>query len=307
MGDLVDPLASLRGYLAAEKADATRRAYASDFAHFTAWCEAAGEPFLPASPLSTGRYLASLADSRLKPSTIVRRCSAIRFFHRAAGHEPPTNAEGVKAVMRGIRRKLGTAPNRKAPATAEAITAMIDKLPATIAGIRDRALLLIGFAAALRRSEIAALDVPDLERSSDGVCIHIRRSKTDQVGEGYEISVPAGAKLKPVAALDAWLKAAKIQEGAVFREVHRSGSVLSNRLTTHSVARIVKRAARAAGLDGAMFSGHSLRAGFVTSALENGADIFQVMDVTRHREPRQLKVYDRRARGFKNHAGKDFL
>lgn len=307
MGNIVDPLASVRGYLAAEKSDATRRAYNADFADFRTWCDAAGETPLPASPIATARYLAGLADAGLKASTIVRRCAAIRYFHRSGGHEPPTNAEGVKAVLRGIRRKIGAAPNRKAPATAEAIAAMIDELPETLAGIRDRALLLVGFAAALRRSELVAIAVPDIEISKDGVRLFIPRSKTDQEGKGYTVSIPAGTRLKPVAALERWLASAKIASGPVFREVDRHGNVGTEPLSTRSVARIIKRAAAAAGLDEKVFSGHSLRAGFVTQALENGSDIFRVMDVTRHSDPRQLKVYDRRARGFAQHPGKSFL
>jgi site-specific recombinase XerD len=307
MADLVDSLASVRDYLAAEKAPATRRAYAADFADFSAWCEHGDHAALPADPLIVARYLASLADRKMKASTIVRRCAAIKYAHRMKGFEPPTSAEGVKAVIRGIRRKIGTAQSRKAPATARAITSMIADAPDTLAGKRDRAILLIGFAAALRRSEIVALNAEDVELAPEGVRIHVRRSKTDQEAEGYVISVPQGTKLRPLQALREWLDASGISEGPLFRAIGKGGRLLPGRLTDQSVAAIVKKCARRAGLDATTFSGHSLRAGFVTSALESGADLLNVMDVTRHKKVDSLKVYDRRARGFKSHAGKAFL
>lgn len=288
-------LASAAAYALAEKSDATRRAYASDWSDFTAWGVEHGVDTAPASPATVAAYLASLADRGLKASTITRRAAAIGYTHRVAGHEPPTNAEAVKAVLRGIRRRVGVAVTRKAPATARAITAMLRKVPDTLTGKRDRALLLLGFAAALRRSEIVGLKVEDLERSPDGLFVHIRRSKTDQEGEGHVVAIPRGGKLRPVEAVEDWLAAAAITAGPVFD------------LTDRSVALIVKRYAEAAKLDPSMFSGHSLRAGFVTSALEAGADLLKVMDVTRHREVKTLKAYDRRAKAFKNHAGKSFL
>ncbi len=148
-----DHLASAAAYALADKSDATRRAYTADFTDFTAWCGGLGAEPLPASVATVAAYLASLADRGLKASTITRRAAAIGYVHRRSGHEPPTNAEPVKAVLKGIRRKLGTAVTRKAPATAKAIGAMLKQVPDSREGKRDRALLLIGFAAALRRSE----------------------------------------------------------------------------------------------------------------------------------------------------------
>jgi site-specific recombinase XerD len=307
MGALVDPLDSVRAYMAAEKAPATRRAYLSDVADFATWCSQAGHLALPAEPIIVARYLASLADRGMRASTIMRRCAAIAYAHRASGHEPPTNADGVRAVLRGIRRKVGTAPNRKAPASVKAITAMVASLPSTLAGKRDAALLLLGFAAALRRSELVALDVDDIELSPEGVRVTIRRSKTDQEGEGYTISVPRGTKLRPMQAIETWLEVSRIREGPLFRPIGKGGRLLAARLTDRSVAAIVKASAARAGLDAASFSGHSLRAGFVTAALEAGADVLNVMDVTRHKKVDSLKVYDRRARGFRAHAGGKFL
>jgi site-specific recombinase XerD len=286
-----DELRSARDYAHAEKSDATRRAYASDWRHFESWCAARSADILPAAVETVAAYLAALADGGLKVSTINRRAAAITYAHRLRGVPPPTAAEPTKAVLRGIRRRVGVAVERKAPATGHAIARMIRR-----ASVRDRAVLLLGFAAALRRSEIAALRVSDLERAPDGLIVHIRKSKTDQEGAGHTVAVPHGGKLRPVEAVDAWLgQSGRIGDDSLFDCCGRT------------VARIVKKHAGLAKLDPQEFSGHSLRAGFITSALESGADLLRVMDVTRHREVQTLKAYDRRAKQFKDHAGRKFL
>jgi site-specific recombinase XerD len=290
------------GYARASKSAATRKAYQTDAADFTAWCDRHGLEALPASVSTVAAYLAGLAKEGLKASTITRRCAGIRYMHRMAGFEPPTSHEAIKAVLAGIRRSVGTAVTRKAPATAEAIRAMLQDMPSDLRGLRDRGLLLLGFAGALRRSELVALDVSDLEETTEGMLVRIRRSKTDQEGVGDFVSVPHGSRLRPVAALK---EAAGITEG--FRSIKKGGLVTPERLSDRSVAEIVKKRMEAAGFDSAIFSGHSLRAGFVTSALHHGADILRVMDVTRHREVSTLKTYDRRAKAFKQHAGEAFL
>jgi integrase len=308
-GALAPELRSAHDYAAAEKADATRRAYRSDWQDFAAFCAARGLSPLPAESATLAAYAAGLADSGRKYSTIRRRVAAIAYAHRLKGLERPDQAEAVKAVLRGIRRRIGVAVKRKAPATARAIGAMLKKLPETLAGKRDRALLLIGFAAALRRSELVDLKVNNLEFVADGVIVHLPKSKTDQEGEGQFVAVPNGRALRPVEALRAWLDAAGITEGPVFRPVGKgkTGAVKPERLSGKSVAEIVKRACARCGLDAALFSGHSLRAGFVTEALERGADPINVMRVTRHVEINTLIGYDRRAKAFKDHAGKKFL
>ena len=300
-------LDSAKAYAGASKADRTVRAYRAAFDGFRIWCGDVGADAMPATVETTASYMASLADRGCKPSTIDLHAAAIAYAHRAAGFEPPTNSEPVKAVIRGIRRSVGTKVTRKAPATAEALKKILKKIPETLVGKRDRALLLIGFAAALRRSELVALQVSDLERSPQGIVLHIGKSKTDQEGAGHQIPIPAGSKLKPVQALDAWLAAAAITTGPVFRPVLKGGRVGAEALSDRSVAQVVKDRAAAAGLDPDLFSGHSLRAGFVTSALQAGADLLKVMDITRHTQVDTLKGYDRRAQAFVNHAGKGFL
>jgi len=312
---LTDALQSASDYAAASKSEATRRAYRADWADFARWCDGVGLCPLPAAPTTLATYLAQLADAGKKVSTIRRRLAAVAYAHKLKGLVPPSDAETVRAVLSGIRRKIGVAVTRKAPATAQTLSAMLSKHSAqfnedvnakNLRPLRDRALMLLGFAAALRRSELVALDVTDLEFTDRGVIVAIRASKTDQDGEGAFVAVPNGRKLKPVAALRAWLEAAVIAEGPVFRSIDKGGRI-GSRLTDRSVATIVKHYAAAAGFDDAIYSGHSMRAGFVTSALERGADFFSVMRVTRHRDVDTLRAYDRRAGLFKDHAGKDFL
>ena len=309
--DTANEVASALDYAQAEKSEATRRAYRADLDHFREWCaERSAEP-LPASVETLCVYFAWLADSGFSTSTIARRCAAITYAHRLGGLSPPTSAGPVKAVLSGIRRRIGVAAKRKAPATARAITAMVKGIPDTVAGKRDRALLLLGFAAALRRSELVGLDIGDVETVDHGLFVHVRRSKTDQEGAGAQIAIPRGARLRVVEAVEAWIAVRGHPDNRhgvpLFVPVAKDGRQESQRLSGRAVALIVKRWAKAAKLDAATFSGHSLRAGFVTSALEDGADALAVMKITRHKKVDTLGIYDRRANAFKNHAGKGFL
>jgi site-specific recombinase XerD len=205
----------------AEKAPATRRAYRSDFAAFQSWCEGKGLAGLPAEPETIAAFLASEAARGVKAATIGRRVAAIRHAHKLAGHESPTASEIVKTTVRGIRRTIGATKAPKAPLVAEAVRAMAQAAPAGLKGVRDRALLLLGFAGAFRRSELVGLDVDDVQEEEDGARVTIRRSKTDQEAAGQTIAVVRGgtAATCPVRALRAWLEAAGIADGAIFRPV----------------------------------------------------------------------------------------
>jgi site-specific recombinase XerD len=300
-------MAAAARYAAAEKAPATRRAYRTDFRIFSAWCEQRDLTPLPALPATVAAYLAYEVGQNLRPSTLGRRLAAIQHAHQHAGHEPPTNAEAVKATLRGIRRTLGIAPVRKAPATASRAKAMAHAVPDSLVGIRDRAILLLGFAGAFRRSELVALDVTDIQPLDGGLRVTIRRSKVDQEGEGAIIAIARGSTDCPARALTAWLNAAGIGEGPVFRPINKVGKVSPTRLTDRSVANIVKAYADRAGLDGRMFSAHSLRSGFLTSAAANGASIFKMMDVSRHKSADTLRGYVQDAELFKDHAGSGLL
>lgn len=300
-------LDSALNYAADASAKRTQVEYGRAFMQFKAWCTSRAVEALPASVETTAAYLASLADRGLKAASIDLHIAAIAFWHRNAGLDTPTSAGAIRKVRKGIRNRIGSKPERKAPATAETVKKMLKRCPDTLIGKRDAALIALGFGAALRRSELVALQVSDIERKPEGVIVHITRSKTDQEGSGHEVAIPSGSKLKPVQALDAWLSASGITSGPIFRAIGKGGRVGVAALSDHSAAQIVKDRAEAAGLDPKFFAGHSLRAGFVTSALEAGADILKVMDVTRHTQVQTLKRYDRRAQAFKNHAGRGFL
>jgi site-specific recombinase XerD len=203
----------------ASKAKATQDAYASDWRIFEAWCRARGLDALPASSAAVCGFLADEASAGKRASTLGRRLAAIRYFHRAAGHETPTGDEKVKAVLSGIRRTIGAAPVRKKAATSDIVLGMVGGRGKSLRELRDRAILLIGFAGAFRRSELVALDVSDIEETPEGMLVTLRRSKTDQEGLGRRVAIPRGETACPVAALRAWLNAAGISEGAIFRRV----------------------------------------------------------------------------------------
>jgi site-specific recombinase XerD len=289
-----------------EKAESTRRAYRSDFRIFEAWCQDRGVSALPAAAETVAAFLAHDVETGSRPSTLGRRVAAIRYAHKLGGHPVPTDDERVKATMRGIRRSLGTAPRKKTPATAERIIAMALAAGDDLKSLRNRALLLIGFAGAFRRSELVALNLEDLEESELGYKVTIRHSKTDQEGVGQTIAIVRGSVACPVAALKTWLAAAGITSGPIFLSVKKGGAV-GKRLPAQSVADIVKRYAERVGLDPAQFAGHSMRSGFLTSAAKRGASIFKMMDQSRHRSVETLRGYVRDAEIFKEHAGAGLL
>ncbi len=192
---------------------------------------------------------------------------------------------------------------------------MLMRTSDTLTGKRGRALLAVGFARAFHRSELVALDVADLREDPEGLRVLVRRSKVDQEGSGFEKAIPHGRFIRPVALLRDWLEAAGITEGHVFRPVSISERVRearqrgddAPRLTTQAVVDIVKRYATAAGLDASTFGAHSLRAGYITTAAERGADLARIMDQSGHRDTRTVIGYIRRANAFKGHSGSGFL
>jgi len=302
-------LEAVRGYVDASLAPNTRRAYRASLAAFRQWCEAENVDALPASAETVSAFLAAEADAGLKPATLGQRVAAIRWAHEAAGFESPTKAKLVTAALRGIRRKLGVAPNRKAPATVDRLAAMVSHADkATLKGKRDRALLLFGFASAMRRSELVALTVEDVEKDDGWLTVTLRRSKTDQEGQGREIEVHPGSNPEtcPIKALDTWLQAAGISEGRLFRSVTRHGQV-GGSLSGNALASVVKAYAKRAGFDPDKFAGHSLRAGFVTSADEKGKPAARIMNHTGHKSLAMIHVYTRRTDNRRDHAGAGLL
>lgn len=290
-------------YARASKAPATLRAYRSDWAHFEAWCAARGLVALPASPETVAMYLADLARWA-KAATIARRVSSLSQAHQAAGHESPTRARLVRVTHAGIRRCLGTASTAKTPVRVADLRAMVDGLPEDLGGVRDRALLLMGFAGAFRRSELVGLDVADVDDGLEGLVVTLRRSKTDQEGAGRRVGLPYGANPAtcPVRAYRAWLQASGITEGALFRSVTKGGRLGTVRLSGRAVALVVKRAIAATGAEPAGYAGHSLRSGLATSAAAAGASERSIMDQTGHRSLPMVRRYIREGSLFRANA-----
>jgi len=297
--------------VAQSRAPATRRAYASDWRDFCAWAASARVASLPASPECIGRYLADRGH-RLRPGTLERRVSAIVVAHRQAGFALDRHAPAIAEVLAGLKRVVGTAPlHRKDPLTGESIRAVVATLPATLSGLRDKAVILLGYAGAFRRSELADLRRGDLCWTSEGVAVTLTRSKEDQYAEGRVKPIPYGTTEAtcPVKALGAWMKAAKLDEGPLFRRIDRHGNLSVYGMSGEAVAAVVKRTvhnwARTTGVspdeaDRLSFcvAGHSLRSGMITSASEAGASDWQIMAVSLHKTRRSLQSYVRRGRLF---------
>lgn len=287
---------SIRQYVNAAIADSTRKAYRTDLADFMQWGGA-----VPATPETIAAYLADRADS-LSPITLARRLVAIGRAHTSQGLDDPTKSDLVRTVLRGIRRTNGVAQRQVVPVLKADLLAMLPQMHGT-KGLRDRALLLLGFAGAFRRSELVALDYTDLQFVNEGLIVYLRKSKTDQEAVGRKIGVPHGRTAGcPVRALREWLGHAQITAGPIFRSVNKGGGI-GSRLSAHAVALIVKQHAQSIGLKAANVSGHSLRAGLATSAAQAGIAAHRIADQTGHRSLEMLRRYIRDGELFVNNAG----
>jgi len=304
---LVDQLERLRGrareYAEKARADATKKAYGSDWAEFTSWASHRQLETLPAEPLTVICYIVELATVA-KTSTIARRLVSIGEYHRAARLTSPTEDPELQAVWAGIRHEHGTAPDVAEPISVPLLRSMIAKLPTGARGQRDTALLLVGFAAALRRSELVALDVADVVQRRQGLVLNIRRSKTDQEGAGRRVGVPYGSNSEtcPVRAVEDWRQAGRIDEGALFLTFDRRGRITQNRLHPSAVNRIVQRTVAATGIDPGPYSAHSLRAGLATAAAEAGVSERAIMAQTGHRSLTVARGYIREGSLFRENA-----
>jgi integrase len=239
----------------------------------------------------------------LKVSTLTRRLAALSVAHKAKGFPNPAASPLVRATMRGIRRGHGAAQRQAKPLLREDLFVVLGTLGDRLKDLRDRALLLIGFAGGLRRSELAAIDVIDLERVREGIILTIRRSKTDQDGVGRKIGIPFGRTIHcPVRALENWLSAARIEHGAIFRPVDRHGRVSVGRLSGEAVSLILRHRMAAAAFDPSGYSGHSLRAGFATSATRAGVSTFKIRQQTGHASDAMLSRYVREGELFLGNA-----
>jgi site-specific recombinase XerD len=301
--ELAEIAADARDFVAASRAENTTRVYRTGWAQFTAWCDQHGVLALPASPKTVACYVADLAKVA-KPATIDLRLAAISAAHGAAGHDTPTKEEAVRLVRRGVRRTLGTAQRQVRPVTVPELRTMFQGLGTDPGGCRDRALLLLGFAGALRRSELVGLDLADVTEGADGLTVHLRRSKTDQEGAGRTVGIPFGSNpvTCPVRAWRAWLELSSITEGAAFRPVDRHGHIGTTRLSGQAVALVLKRHAARAGLDPAEVAGHSLRAGLATSAAAAGIPERVIAEQTGHKGMAMLRRYIREGSLFRENA-----
>jgi integrase len=287
-------------------ADNTRRAYQSDLGRFEAW---GGR--LPADPAIVASYLAAHSET-LSVATLVRHMSTISKAHEARGLPNPCRSEIVRATLRGIKRSRGIAQRQAKPLLREDLFQVLDamgvKLPTSVKDARDRALLLIGFAGGFRRSELVGLDFADIERVRQGLIITLRRSKTDQEGAGRKIGLPFGrTRHCPILALDNWLAVSGIDAGPVFRPVDRHSRIASARLSGEAVSLVVKERVAAAGMDAAGFSGHSLRAGFATSAAQAGVSTLKIRAQTGHSSDAMLSRYVRDGELFVGNAAGTLL
>ena len=297
--DLEQLIAQAHAFISHARAASTVRAYRSDWNDFTRWCNTHHLQFLPAAPETIALYITDLASRPLAVATIVRRLTAISKAHAAAGQISPASTRNIVLgdTLRGIKRTLGTAQHKKQALLAKDIRRLVKACPKNLAGTRDKALFLLSFAAAFRRSESSGLTVEDLKFCREGVVCTLRRSKTDQEGGGREVGIPyaKNKSICPVLALKAWLKQAKIKAGPVFRRVDRYGFVSRARgLDPASVAYIVKQAAKRAGFRSVRdVSGHSFRSGHVSQAVRNGVPEYVVMKQTGHKSREVLSAYIR--------------
>ena len=289
-------------FLLQARAENTRRAYASDWKDFERWCAEHQVPACPAAPSTVALYLTALAATH-KVATLTRRLSAISQAHRTAGFPSPTEDAGVRGLMAGIRRSRGTAATAKRPLLVPDLQALLATLPDNLLGLRDRALLLLGFSGAFRRSELVALNFEDVLETLDGLVLTLRRSKVDQEAAGRSVAIPRGREATcAVQALARWREAAGIVEGPLFLRVNRHGQILPQRLSGEAVALVVKRYAAAAGFDPKEFAGHSLRAGLATAAAIAGKSERAIMNQTGHKSTATLRRYIREANLFRDNA-----
>lgn len=289
-------------YADAHQAASTRRAYKKDLQRFIDWGGT-----IPATVEQVCAYLAEHAKTN-KATTLTRWLASISVAHQDAKIENPVRSEDVARTLNGIKRLERQSVRRVDPITKEMVISIVDALPEGLAGIRDKAMLLVGFSGATRRSELCKLLVEDFTPDTTAVWVNLGQTKTDQEGVDSRIAIPKARNQKycAVLALQAWLKAANITTGPVFRSINRYGKVGEQALTTQAVADIVKKMVRSIGLNPEKYSGHSLRSGFVTSAVKAGKDYYKIREITRHSTDAMLQIYIRDHNRLENNAADMF-
>lgn len=296
--------ASVVGYLEEAKAANTRRGYRHDMAHFRTWCQSQQLTAVPAEPDTVALYIAALAG-QARVATIERRLAAISVAHQMQGLESPTRSSLVRTTMQGIRRRHGSAPRQVTPLRLPVLRRLLAALPEhSAAGVRDRAILLLGFAGGFRTSELAGLDRADLEELEEGLVVHLRRAKTDPAGQGRDVAIPRGRHPEtcPVSAVRRWAGVAGAEPGPLFRRIDRRDRVAAAGLRPVAIAAIVQRACARAGLPATEYAGHSLRSGFATEAAAQGASERAIMAQGGWRSVQMARRYIRSGELFTENA-----
>jgi len=312
MNDIITDIKALKEEtllnLKSSKASNTVRAYKSDFNDFSLFCIQNGFKQLPSEPKIVSLYLTHLSTKETKMSTLKRRLVSIGVIHKLKGHYLDTKHPSIIENIMGIKRRKGSVQKGKKPLLINYLKKLInvidDNRDEEIKKLRDRTIILIGFSGGFRRNELVSLDYDDLDFVPEGVKINLKRSKTDQFGEGSLKGLPYfdNSKYCPVLSVQKYLEKSNISAGALFRRFNK-GSILSkNRLTDQTVAILIKKYLQLAGIDNKNYSGHSLRSGFATSAAESGAEERSIMAMTGHKSTEMVRRYIKEANLFKNNA-----
>ena len=294
--------------LQSSKAKNTIRAYKSDFNDFGLFCAQNGFKSLPSEPKIVSLYLTYLSTKDAKMSTLKRRLVSIGVIHRLKGHYLDTKHPSIIENIMGIKRRKGSIQLAKKPILISSLKKIINAIDEQnkdeIKKFRDRSLILIGFSGGFRRNEIVSLDYDDLDFVPEGLKINLRRSKTDQFGEGFTKALPYfdNSQYCPVVSLKKWIQISQIKLGPLFRRFSKGSKLSNNRLTDQTVALLIKKYLKLAGIESQNYSGHSLRSGFATSAAESGAEERSIMAMTGHKSTEMVRRYIKEANLFKNNA-----
>ena len=310
MNDIITDIKALQKEtlrnLQSSKANNTVRAYKSDFNDFELFCVKNGFKSLPSDPKIVSLYLTNLSVKEAKMSTLKRRLVSIGVIHKIKGHYLDTKHPSIIENIMGIKRRKGSIQIGKKPIlinTLKQIINVIDEQDKEdIKKFRDRSIILIGFSGGFRRNEIVSLNYDDLDFIPEGLKINLRRSKTDQFGEGFTKALPYfdNSQYCPVVSLKKWIQISNIATGALFRRFSKGSKLSENRLTDQTVALLIKEYLNLVGIDSKNYSGHSLRSGFATSVAESGAEERSIMAMTGHKSTEMVRRYIKDANLFKN-------
>ena len=290
------------------KANNTVRAYKSDFNDFSLFCAQNGFKSLPSEPKIVSLYLTYLSTKDIKMSTLKRRLVSIGFIHKLKGQYLDTKHPSIVENIMGIKRRKGSIQKGKKPLLINNLKQIINVIDnqknKEIKKIRDRTIILIGFSGGFRRNEIVSLDYEDLDFVEEGLKIRLKRSKTDQFGEGTVKGLPYfdNSEYCPVVSIRKWIEISKINSGPLFRRFTKGSKLSDNRLSDQTVALLIKDYLKIAGIESRNYSGHSLRSGFATSAAESGAEERSIMAMTGHKSTEMVRRYIKEANLFKNNA-----